>query len=87
MVQQTVCFLPFQLAAVSDSFKAAFVQRAQQNLGYPIATLPLSYLDYNGRPLGLSVIAAPYDEVTLLKVQSAWEATFGPRLPPPALID
>ncbi|KAI9768832.1 MAG: hypothetical protein M1840_004646 [Geoglossum simile] len=54
---------------------------------YPIATLPLSYLDYNGRPFGLVVIASAHQEALLLKVQSAWEATFGPRLPPPALVD
>ncbi|OAP60239.1 hypothetical protein AYL99_05241 [Fonsecaea erecta] len=50
--------------------------------GYPIATLPLSYLDYNGRPFGLSVIARANQEALLIKVQSAWEATFGPRKPP-----
>ncbi|OAP53884.1 hypothetical protein AYL99_11906 [Fonsecaea erecta] len=34
--------------------------------GYPIATLPLSYLDYNGRPFGLSVIARENQEALLI---------------------
>ncbi|OAL27927.1 hypothetical protein AYO22_03272 [Fonsecaea multimorphosa] len=50
--------------------------------GYPIATLPLSYLDYNGRPFGLSVVARAHQDALLIRVQSAWEATFGPRKPP-----
>ncbi|KAH0837170.1 hypothetical protein AYO21_04628 [Fonsecaea monophora] len=53
--------------------------------GYPIATLPLSYLSYNGRPFGLSVLARANQEAVLIKVQSAWEATFGPRRPPGGL--
>ncbi|KIW91565.1 uncharacterized protein Z519_07532 [Cladophialophora bantiana CBS 173.52] len=53
--------------------------------GYPIATLPLSYLDYNGRPFGLSVIARAGQDALLIKAQSAWEATFGARKPPSAM--
>lgn len=54
--------------------------------GYPIATLPLGYLDFNGRPFGLCCIARAYEEALLIKVQSAWEATFPARRPPPALV-
>ena len=56
-------------------------------IGYPIATLPLSYLDFNGRPFGLSVVARAHQDALLIKVQSAWEATFGPRLPPPLIAE
>lgn len=47
--------------------------------------MPLGYLDFNGRPFGLCAIARAHQDAVLLKVQSAWEATFGPRLPPPLL--
>lgn len=51
--------------------------------GYPIASLPLGYLDFNGRPFGMAALASGHQEGTLIKVQSAWEATFPPRRPPP----
>ena len=53
------------------------------NLGYPIAGLPLGYLDYNGRPFAMAAIASAHQEALLIKVQSAWEATFPTRQPPP----
>ncbi|KAF1954823.1 amidase family protein [Byssothecium circinans] len=52
--------------------------------GYPIASLPLSYLDFNGRPFGLVALATAHQESLLVQVQSAWEATF-PKRQPPAL--
>ena len=51
--------------------------------GYPIASLPLGYLDYNGRPFAMAALASGHQEATLVKVQSAWESTFPPRRPPP----
>lgn len=45
--------------------------------------MPLGYLDFNGRPFGMTVIASGHQEATLIKVQSAWEATFPARQPPP----
>jgi amidase len=51
--------------------------------GYPIASLPLGYLDYNGRPFGLVALASAHQESLLVQVQSAWEATFPNRQPPP----
>jgi len=51
--------------------------------GYPLATLPLGYLDYNGRPFALLAVAKAHQEATLIKVMSAWEATFPARKPPP----
>lgn len=53
---------------------------------YPIASLPLGYLDYNGRPFGLCCVARANEEAILIKVQSAWEATFEARRPPPELV-
>ncbi|KAJ5238304.1 hypothetical protein N7468_002923 [Penicillium chermesinum] len=54
--------------------------------GYPIAAMPLSYLDYNGRAFGVAAIANKGQEALLVKVMSAWEATFPPRRPPPQLV-
>lgn len=48
--------------------------------GYPSATLPLSNLDFNGRPFGLFALASKNKEATLLQVMSAWEKEF-PRHP------
>ncbi|KAK0737091.1 amidase signature domain-containing protein [Apiosordaria backusii] len=54
--------------------------------GYPIAAMPLSYLEYNGRPFGAAAMAARGREDILIKVMSAWEATFpAARQPPPEL--
>ncbi|KAI0098026.1 putative glutamyl-tRNA amidotransferase subunit A [Nemania sp. FL0031] len=50
--------------------------------GYPIAGMPLSYLDFNGRPLGLAAITRRGGDGLLIKVLSAWEATFPARRPP-----
>ena len=47
--------------------------------GYPIATLPLGRLNHNGRPFGCVALASVHQEAPLIKVMSAWEATFGPR--------
>ncbi|PVH72323.1 amidase signature enzyme [Cadophora sp. DSE1049] len=49
--------------------------------GYPSATFPLSYLDFNGRPFGLFALTSKRMEATLLQVMSAWEKDF-PRHPP-----
>lgn len=50
--------------------------------GFPIGTLPMSYLVFNGRPAGLLVAAQRHKDSTLIKVMSAWEATFNPRKEP-----
>jgi amidase len=46
--------------------------------GYPVAAMPLSYLNPNGRPLGMAAIAGEHQDALLVKVLSAWEATFLP---------
>ncbi|ETN40803.1 uncharacterized protein HMPREF1541_05083 [Cyphellophora europaea CBS 101466] len=51
--------------------------------GYPTASLPLGYLDYNGRPFGLQMLAKAHQEAMLVQAQSAWEATFPARQSPP----
>ena len=59
-----------------------------ENLGYPVASLPLVYLDFNGRPFGLQITAKAHQEALLIQAQSAWEATFPRRQPPqPDVID
>ncbi len=50
-------------------------------IGFPIATLPMSYLDYDGRPSGLTIAAPAHKEALLL---NAWEDTFPARKPPSA---
>ncbi|KAF1818772.1 amidase family protein [Dissoconium aciculare CBS 342.82] len=55
--------------------------------GYPIATLPVGYLDFNGRPFGFQVMARAHQDALLIRVQSAWEATFPERRPPPLSTD
>lgn len=50
--------------------------------GYPIATLPLGYLYFNGTPFAMAVVAKEHREDILIEVQSAWEATFPARQSP-----
>ena len=50
--------------------------------GYPVATVPLGFADFNGRAFGMNLITRENKEGTLLQVMSAWEKTFGPREPP-----
>ena len=51
--------------------------------GYPIASLPLGYLDFNGRPHGLAAIARAHDDALLVRLMSAWEVSFPDRKPAP----
>ncbi|KAK5659422.1 hypothetical protein OQA88_623 [Cercophora sp. LCS_1] len=51
--------------------------------GYPVASLPLGYLDFNGRPFGLQITAKAHQGALLIQAQSAWGATFPKRQPPP----
>ncbi|KAL2072382.1 hypothetical protein VTL71DRAFT_11725 [Oculimacula yallundae] len=54
------------------------------SLRCPLATVPLNCLEYNGRPIGLVVIARPYQESLLLKFMGAFEASFPGRKTPTA---
>ncbi|PNP59590.1 hypothetical protein THARTR1_00763 [Trichoderma harzianum] len=51
--------------------------------GYPVAAMPLGYLEYNGRPHGLGAVAK--EEGLLIQLQSAYEGVFPPRKPPTIL--
>ncbi|KAK3984312.1 amidase signature domain-containing protein [Cladorrhinum sp. PSN332] len=53
--------------------------------GYPIGTLPLGYASFNGRPFGMAATARKGREDLIIRLMSAWEELFGPRLPPPRL--
>ena len=56
--------------------------------GYPVASVPLGFADFNGRAFGMNIIAGRGQEGIILQVMSAWEATFPEaRKPPPLLID
>jgi Asp-tRNA(Asn)/Glu-tRNA(Gln) amidotransferase A subunit family amidase len=54
----------------------------EYHAGYPIASLPVGYLDLYGRPHGLAAMALAHDEALLVQLQSAWEASFPARIPP-----
>ncbi|OAA80786.1 Amidase signature domain protein [Akanthomyces lecanii RCEF 1005] len=53
--------------------------------GYPIATVPLGTLRYNGRPFGLAIVAQAGREDLLFTFMSAWEACAKPRAVPSSL--
>ncbi|KAK0514624.1 hypothetical protein JMJ35_003241 [Cladonia borealis] len=52
----------------------------------PSVTLPLGYLDWNGRPFGLLAVASQIQEELLLDVARSWEAAF-PQRQAPSLSD
>lgn len=70
---------------LSIPYRIGMGRNADHDTGYPIATLPLSYLEENGCPFGLVALASAYQEDILVTVQSAWEATFPARKAPPGL--
>lgn len=55
-------------------------------LGYPIGTVPLGTVDYNGRPFGLAIIAKAGREDVILAFMSAFEAMSKERPVPPQLV-
>jgi len=56
--------------------------------GYPIASVPLGFANYNGRAFGMELVARNGEEDKLLKVMRAWEATFpDARKAPPLLVE
>ncbi|KAI1192490.1 putative glutamyl-tRNA amidotransferase subunit A [Nemania serpens] len=64
----------------------SFITSLAAASGYPVAGMPLTYLNFNGRPLGLAALAGKNRDATLVKMMSAWEATFPKRKPPPDLV-
>ncbi|KAI1425000.1 putative glutamyl-tRNA amidotransferase subunit A [Xylaria sp. FL1777] len=65
----------------------SFITSLATGSGYPVAGMPLTYLDFNGRPLGLAALAGRNQDATLVKMMSAWETTFPKRKPPPRLVE
>ncbi|KAI4870985.1 putative glutamyl-tRNA amidotransferase subunit A [Hypoxylon rubiginosum] len=65
----------------------SFITSLATGSGYPVAGMPLSYLDFNGRPLGVAALAGKNQDAALVKLMSAWEATFPKRKPPPQLVE
>ncbi|KAI0105341.1 amidase signature domain-containing protein [Nemania sp. FL0031] len=58
------------------------------NAGYPIASVPLGFSSYNGRPFGMEIMARNGHEEKIFEVMSAWETTFPEgRMPPPMLVN
>jgi amidase len=56
--------------------------------GYPVATVPLGFADFNGRAFGLNIVAPSNSEEKILAFMSAWEKTFpGGRAAPPLLVN
>ena len=54
--------------------------------GYPIASVPLGFSSYNGRPHGMEIMARNGEEEKMFEVMSAWETLFPEaRKPPPSL--
>ena len=49
--------------------------------GYPLATLPVGVLEFNGRPFGLTAMTKAHGEGVLVGIQSAWEKLFTRRVP------
>lgn len=47
--------------------------------GYPVATVPIGQLRYNGRPFGLCLVARADEEETLLRFMAVYEKVAKPR--------
>ncbi|KPM45951.1 hypothetical protein AK830_g653 [Neonectria ditissima] len=62
----------------SDSYFAGVSVAAR----YPMAAVPLGYIESSGRPYGLQAIAPAYEEAKLVKFMAAWDRIFPPRRVP-----
>jgi amidase len=49
--------------------------------GYPMASLPIGVLAFNGRPFGVTAITRAHGEALLVRLMSAWEKVFPRELP------
>ncbi|KAH8822071.1 amidase signature domain-containing protein [Xylogone sp. PMI_703] len=52
------------------------------SIGSPVGLVPLSTMDFNGRPFGIVALAAPHQEAKLIQFMSAWEKTMPKRAVP-----
>ena len=56
--------------------------------GYPVASVSLGFADFNGRAFSMELLGKANEEDKMLRVMSAWEATFlEARKPPPMLVN
>ncbi|KAI8685508.1 hypothetical protein NCS55_00223300 [Fusarium keratoplasticum] len=62
----------------SDSYFAGVSVAAR----YPMAAVPLGYIESSGRPYGLQPIAPAHQEAKLVRFMAAWERVFPPRRVP-----
>ncbi|KAJ4226433.1 hypothetical protein NW759_005020 [Fusarium solani] len=62
----------------SDSYFAGVSVAAR----YPMAAVPLGYIESSGRPYGLQAIAPAGQEAKLVRFMAAWERVFPPRRVP-----
>ncbi|EEU40698.1 uncharacterized protein NECHADRAFT_76112 [Fusarium vanettenii 77-13-4] len=62
----------------SDSYFAGVSVAAR----YPMAAVPLGYIESSGRPYGLQAIAPAHQEAKLVRFMAAWERVFPPRRVP-----
>jgi amidase len=63
------------VVCISDSFFAGVSVAAR----YPMASVPLSYIESSGRPYGLQAIAPANQEARLVEFMAAWESIMPPR--------
>ncbi|KAK3312929.1 amidase signature domain-containing protein [Apodospora peruviana] len=54
--------------------------------GYPVGTMPFGYARFNGRPIGVAVVAPKHRDDPIIGTMSAWEGLLGPRQPPQQLV-
>ncbi|KAI0869068.1 hypothetical protein GGS24DRAFT_506135 [Hypoxylon argillaceum] len=80
------CFQATNATVIMASGES-FLTSIASGAGYPIASVPLGFSSYNGRPHGLEILERNGEEAKILQVMSAWEATFPEaRKPPPQLV-
>ncbi|KAJ2982353.1 hypothetical protein NUW58_g6458 [Xylaria curta] len=53
--------------------------------GYPTASVPLGFADFNGRPFGIQLMGRDSEESSMLKLMAAWESAFPNATQPPFL--
>lgn len=70
------------IMASGESFSTSIASGA----GYPIASVPLGFSLYNGRPHGMEIMARNGEEAKVFRVMSAWEASFPEARKPPHLL-
>lgn len=80
------CLLSCKADVIMASSKFVLTTVAM-GAGYPIASVPLGFANYNGRAFGIELVARTGEEDKLLKVMRAWETTFpNTKQPPPLLM-